>query len=108
MKIPQKEKEVLAQLYANNADVIKYLPFFFNNAGQLKAFIDVFAGKTLKIPASYKDYVDGYMRPDKFDSNKRFRGINKSSKIKQKILESYLNLYPSLYELLKSECNRKD
>lgn len=100
-----KEKEVLAQLYANNADVVKYLPLFFNDKKQLEAFIEMFRGKTLKIPASYQEFVENFLNVDPYTDNRKLRGVNGVKKMQTKILESYLNLFSSLQDVLKNECS---
>lgn len=102
-----KEREVLAQLYANDADVIKYLPFFFEDRKQLAAFIDMFRGKTLRIPTSYQEYLEKYLKPDPPTPNRSIRGINGTKKTKDKIIESYLSLFTSLQDVLKNECGKK-
>lgn len=99
-----KEREVLAQLYANEANVIKYLPFFFNNIKQLEAFLDTFGGKTLKLPTSFQEYVEDYLKPDCYSNNRKLRGIKGTKKMKEKIINSYINLFSSLEEVLKNEC----
>lgn len=99
-----KEKEVLAQLYANDADVVKYLPFFFENKEQLQAFIEMFAGKNLRIPTSYKEYLENYNKVDTYTGNRKLRGINNVKKMRHKIVESYFNLFSSLEEVLFNEC----
>lgn len=103
-----KEKEVLAQLYANEADPIKYLPFFFNNSKDLQNFIDIFGGKNLRIPTSYQEYLENYLKKDTFTSNKKLRGINCIRKYKSKIIESYISLFTSLREVLENECKGSD
>lgn len=99
-----KEREVLAQLYANDADAIKYLPFFFNNNKQLEEFIDTFKGKTLNIPTSYVEYLENYLKVDEYSKDRKTRGINGTKKMRKKILESYINLFPSLKAVIKNEC----
>lgn len=99
-----KEREVLAQLYANEADVVKYLPFFFENKEQLQAFIEMFAGKTLKIPTSYKEYTENYLKVDAYTGNRKLRGINNVKRMRNKIIESYFNLFSSLKDVLFNEC----
>lgn len=99
-----KEKEVLAQLYANEADTIKYLPFFFKNPKELQEFIEMFAGKNLRIPTSYQEYLENYLKEDSYTSNRKLRGINGVKKIKSKIINSYINLFSSLREVLENEC----
>lgn len=102
-----KEREVLAQLYANEADVIKYLPFFFEDRKQLVAFIDMFRGKTLRIPTSYQEYLEKYLKTDPPTPNRSIRGVNGTRKMKDKMIESYLSLFSSLQDALKNECGKK-
>lgn len=102
-----REREVLSQLYANEADVVKYLPFFFSDMEQLKAFFDYFSGKTLKIPDSYQEFLESFLIKDKYTPNKKLRGIHCLRKMKPKILESYLGLFPSLESVIKNECGKK-
>lgn len=99
-----KEREVLAQLYSNDAEVIKYLPFFFNDMEQLERFIDTFKGKTLNIPTSYQEYVEQFLQVDDFSKDRKTRGISGVKTMKRKILESYINLFPSLEAVIKNEC----
>lgn len=99
-----KEREVLAQLYANDAEVTKYLPFFFNDPKQLEAFFDTFGGKTLKIPKTYKEYVESYFKLDSYCNDRKYRGINGTKLMKNKIIESYFNLFSSLADVIKNEC----
>lgn len=102
-----REREVLAQLYANDADVIKYLPFFFSNIRQLEAFFDVFGGKTLNLPKTYEEYVSNYLKPDPPVKGRKTRGVRGKERMKKKVLASYLNLFTSLEEVLKNECKRR-
>lgn len=103
----KKEGEVIVQLYSNDADVVKYLPLFFNSPKQLKAFINMFGGKTIKIPETYNDFVLKFIEPDKYIKNKKHKGINNIGKIRKKLIESYTKIFPSLYDCIKYECNKK-
>lgn len=107
MKDLNREREVLAQLYTNTADSTKYLPFFFNNFKQLEMFFDMFAGKTLKIPTSYREFLENYLKTDGYISNEKQKGINVSNGMRKKILESYLNLFSTLEEAIETECKRE-
>lgn len=107
MRDLNKEREILAQLYNNDADVIKYLPFFFSNLTELEQFFDIFGGKTLKLPNSFKEYTEKYMQVDKYIHNDKCKGIHCMRRVKPKILESYLNLFTSLEEAIENECNDK-
>lgn len=102
MKNIEKEKEVLSQLYSNTADSIKYLPFFFSCKEDLIDFFDMFGGKTLKLPKTFEDFLENYLQTTNY-SNKA-KGINNIKKVKNKVLESYINLFPSLNEVIKNEC----
>lgn len=101
----KKEREVLTQLYNNDADVIKYLPFFFSNPKQLAAFFDMFGGKTLKLPKTLKEFTEMYSKVDSYSDNRRIRGINGTKIMKKKVLESYINLFPNLESLIQNEIN---
>lgn len=103
----EKEREVLAQLYSNTADVSKYLPFFFNNIYELKSFFDIFGGKTIKLPETFDEYIKNYLIYNKYVKNNQ-RGIKNINKIKPKILESYINLFKSLEDVIKTECSKKE
>lgn len=103
----RKEKEVLAQLYNNDADVIKYLPFFFNNLKQVETFFSVFGGKNLRLPVTFQEYVENYLKPDVHTSNRKLRGVNGTKKMKKRILESYINLFSSLEEVIQNECKKE-
>lgn len=98
-----KEREVLTQLYNNEADTIKYLPFIFKDLDQLKEFFDALGGKTLQIPDTYADFLRDYMTM-KPQINEKKRGIHCFKRYKQKILESYLNLFDNLRQALENEC----
>lgn len=108
MNNKRKEKEVLSQMYDNEADTIKYLPLFFKDKYQLEAFIDMFKGKTLKIPTSYQEYIENYLKIDPYTNNRKLRGINGIKNMRTKILESYINLFSTLQDLLKNECGGSD
>lgn len=99
-----RERAMLGQLYANDADVIKYLPFFFNDAKQLETFIETFKGKTLKIPTSYQEYLERLLELDEPSKDRNIRGVNGVKTMKRKILESYLKLFPSLKDVVINEC----
>ena len=98
-----KEREVLAQLYANDADAIKYLPFFFNNNKQLEEFIDTFKGKTLNIPTSYVEYLENYLKVDEYSKDRKTRGINGTKKTRKKNHATYINLTPTHTAEIKNE-----
>lgn len=104
----EKEKDFLAQLYSNNADTIKYLPFFFNNKQEFESFIEYFGGKTLRIPESYQEFLEILFKPNKHANNYKSRGIRKVNKMKDKILNTYLSLFPSLEEAINNEFNKKE
>lgn len=104
MRDLNKERKILSQLYANEASVVKYLPFFFSNEIDLKKFFDMFAGKTIKMPKSYEQFLDNYLKTDCFISNVNNKGINNLQRNKEKILNSYTNLFNSLEELIENEC----
>ena len=104
----EKEKDLLAQLYSNNADTIKYLPFFFDNRQDFESFIACFGGKTLRIPESYQEFLEEFLKPSIYANNYNSRGIRKINKFKEKILNTYIQLFPSLEEVIKNEYNKKE
>lgn len=100
-----KERKVLAQLYNNEADTVKYLPFFFNDMESLKNFIYVFGGKTIKVPTNIKEFVENYFKSDYLRSIEN-KGVKDINKMKTKILESYINLFDSLEAVIENECSK--
>lgn len=98
-----KEKEILAQIYNNEAQTIKYLPYFFKTRGEFTDFLRAFAGKTLKIPTSYQEYLEEFMKLNDKPKNRSISGICRVKKMKRKVLDSYLHLFPSLEQAIKNE-----
>lgn len=103
MKDFTKEREILVQLYSNEAESIKYLPFIFKDQEQLKEFFDMFGGKTLKIPDTYTEFLRMFMVMST-QTNEKKKGIHCFRRYKQKILETYLNLFETLRQALEVEC----
>lgn len=103
MRDLNREREVLAQLYSNNADVIKYFPFFFKDRKQLENFFDYFGGKTIKVPNSYREFLEQLLVPNTLIQDNKRKGINCSEKLRKRMLESYIKLFNSLEELIQIE-----
>ena len=102
----KKEREVLAELYSNNAKSIKYLLYFFKNKQDLINFFTMFKGKTLEIPETFEDFLSICLDTNIDKNNIEQTGINNEEheKIKDKIVQTYLNLYDTDYEkCIKSE-----
>ena len=104
----EKEKKVLTQLYANQADSIKFLPFFFHNMKELRLFFNQFGGKTLVLPDTFEEFMQYCLYCDKPPENNKRCGIDNRihNKIKHKIINAYLNLYDKLEDVLIHECKK--
>lgn len=102
-----REREVLISLYANKANSIKYLPFFFKDKKEVRRFFNMFGGKTLKLPDTYEEFLQYLLNSsldDKLSSSEI--GIDDAihERTKNRIVESYLLLYNNLHEVIESEC----
>lgn len=102
-----KERTVLSQIYANKANSIKYLPFFFKDRKELRRFFNFFGGKTLVLPDTFEEFVEGCLYVDSLPDNDCKRGIDSKihDKIKDKIINTYLNLYDTFESVIRNELN---
>lgn len=105
-----KEREVLVSLYANKAESIKYLPFFFNKTNDLKKFFNMFGGKTLVLPDTYEEFLqyllkntDDNLLPD----DRTGIDVKIHNKVKLKALEAYLLLFDRYDDAIAVECLRE-
>lgn len=101
-----KQRKILAQLYNNNANTIKYLPFFFRNRKELSKFFNQFGGKTLVLPDTYEEFLKLCLLDDEVPEDSNMRGISESihNKMKDRIVNVYINLYDSLEDVIIEEC----
>lgn len=101
-----KERKVLAQLYANQADSIKFLPFFFQDMKELRRFFNQFGGKTLVLPDTLEEFMQFclYNTTD-FPKDGTKIGIDENihKRTKERIIETYLNLYKTLEDVILNE-----
>lgn len=102
----EQEKKVLAQLYNNQADSIKFLPFFFQNMKELRRFFNQYGGKTLVLPDTLEDFMKFCLYSDKIPENPKQQGIDEDihNRTKDKIIETYINLFNSLEDVIRNEC----
>lgn len=108
MKIKAKndnERKIFCDIYANKADSIKFLLFFFKDKAQLRHFFNMFGGKTLVLPDTFEEYIEMCLKAD-IDIDKNRQGIDSSihERTKDRILEKYFNLFSSLTDVIESEC----
>ena len=105
----QTEKKVLSEIYSNNANTIKYLLYFFNKRSELIRFFKVFKGKTLIIPENFEDFMKFCLTSEDSIQDKNCTGISEDSIkfLKDKILQSYLNLYDNYEDCIKTECKQR-
>lgn len=109
MKDYSKEREILAQIYANEADSIKYLPFFFKNKKDLIRFFNQFGGKTLVLPDTLEEFMQICLNDRKLPKDNKRKGIDSKihERTKHKIVQTYLNLYDNYESVIYSELMRK-
>lgn len=102
----EQEKKVLAQLYNNQADSIKFLPFFFQNMKELRRFFNQYGGKTLILPDTLEDFMKFCLYSDTIPENSKQQGIDEDihNRTKDKIIETYINLFNSLEDVIRNEC----
>lgn len=102
----EKERNVLAQLYANKANSIKYLPFFFQSRKELQRFFNQFGGKTLVLPDTLEEFMELCLTVDDLPDNDKECGIDEKihERTKDRIIQTYLNLYESLEDVIFNEC----
>lgn len=102
----EKEREILAQIYANQANSIKYLPFFFQNKKDLIRFFNQFGGKTLVLPDTLEEFMQiclaDYTTPK--EDNKKGIDVKIHERTKDRIIQTYLNLYDNLESVIYTEC----
>lgn len=104
-----QEKKILAQLYANEANSIKYLLFFFKDRAQLRHFFNQFGGKTLVLPDTFEEFLEVCLYNDDFVESENQKGIDKNiyERTKDRIAESYIRLFSCLEDVIKTECGKK-
>ena len=102
----EKEKKILSQIYANEADTIKYLLFFFKDRAQLRHFFNQFGGKTLRLPDTFEEFLEVCLNNDDLVENTDCKGIddNIHNQTKNKILETYIRLFSCLEDVIQTEC----
>lgn len=102
-----KERKVLAQLYANQANCIKFLPFFFQDMKELRRFFNQFGGKTLVLPDTLEEFMQFCLYNDDIPKSKARTGIDENihKRTKEKVINTYLNLYDSLEDVIVNELN---
>lgn len=102
----EQEKKILAQIYANEANSLKYLPFFFKDRAQLRHFFNMFGGKTLIVPDTYEEFIEFCLQNDSLPENDSYSGIdtNIHERTKDRILEAYIRLFNSIEECIETEC----
>lgn len=102
------EKIILSKLYSNNADSIKFLPFFFRDKKDLRHFFNMFGGKTLVLPDTFEDFIKELLLDSDVDDENR-KGIDKNihERTKNKIIESYISLFATLQDVIENECGSK-
>lgn len=100
------EKIVLSQLYDNTADTVKFLPFFFQNPQELKRFFNQFGGKTLVLPETFEEFCQYLLRNTTTPDDDKRIGIDDGihDKTKERILNTYFNLFNSLQDVIENEC----
>ena len=101
-----KERLVLSQLYANKANSVKFLPFFFRSRKELRCFFNMFGGKTLVLPDTFEEFVESCLKADSLSDDFKQIGIDEQihERTKDRIVESYIRLFNSLEDVLKNEC----
>lgn len=106
MKDKTQEKIVLSQMYNNTADSIKFLPFFFQDKKELRRFFNQFGGKTLILPDTYEEFLQYLLNCSDIPEDRQRQGIdyNIHKRTKEKILETYINLFKSLEDVIRNEC----
>lgn len=104
-----KEKNILSQLYANQANSVKYLLFFFQNRKELRRFFNQFGGKTLVLPDTFEEFIQICLETDDIPENESMRGIDNQihERTKTRIIDTYLNLYDNLENAILSECKQE-
>lgn len=104
----EQEKKILAQLYANEANTMKYLLFFFKDRAQLRHFFNQFGGKTLVLPDTFEEFLEICLHNDDYVENSACRGIDKDihERTKSRIVDSYIRLFDCLEDVIKTECNK--
>lgn len=102
-----REKKILAQIYANEANSIKYLLFFFKDRAQLRHFFNQFGGKTLVLPDTFEEFLELCLNNDDLVENNNQKGIddNIHKRTKDRIIDTYIRLFSSLEDVIKAECN---
>lgn len=102
----EKEKKILSQIYANEADTIKYLLFFFKDRAQLRHFFNQFGGKTLRLPDTFEEFLEVCLNNDDLVENTDYKGIDNNihNQTKNKILETYIRLFSCLEDVIETEC----
>lgn len=102
-----RERSVLAQIYANKADSVKYLPFFFKDKKELRHFFNMFGGKTLILPKTFEEFIEKCLTDDFTIEDTNRLGIDENihERTKDRIIDTYIKLFVSLEEVLKEECN---
>ena len=102
----EQERKVLAQLYKNQADSIKFLPFFFQNMKELRRFFNQFGGKTLVLPDTLEDFMKFCLYSEVVPKNPKQQGIDEDihNRTKDKVVETYINLFKNLEDVIRNEC----
>lgn len=105
LKNHDKERKVLAQLYANQADSIKFLPFFFQDMKELRRFFNQFGGKTLVLPDTLEEFMQFCLYDINSPKDNTKIGIDENihKRTKERIIETYLNLYKTLEDVILNE-----
>ena len=106
MKDYSKERKVLAQIYSNEANTIKYLPFFFKDKKELVRFFNQFGGKILVLPDTLEEFMQICLNNTKKPKNDKQIGIDSKihERTKNKIIQTYLNLYDRYEDVIYNEC----
>lgn len=109
MRDVSQEKKILAQMYNNTADSVKFLPFFFQDKKELRRFFNQYGGKTLVLPDTYDEFWQYLLRNANIPEEPKRQGINQQihERTKEKILETYINLFKSLEDVIRNECDSK-
>lgn len=109
MRNVTQEKLVLSQMYDNTADSVKFLPFFFQDKKELRRFFNQFGGKTLVLPDTYEEFWQYLLRSSEIPDDNNRQGIDEQihNRTKERIIESYINLFASLEDVIKYECGDK-
>lgn len=108
MRDNKQEKLILSQMYNNTADTIKFLPFFFQNKKEVRRFFNQFGGKTLVLPDTYEEFLKYLLNCSDVPDDQQRQGINTDihKRTKEKILETYINLFKSLEDVIRNECGK--